>query len=67
MSHRIDWDISSKFIMDRLHVEVKGAILRQSVSQVHEIVVQSLLQLQHFNLTYTWTVQLVAYLHSYSE
>ena len=48
-----------------LHVRVHGAELRQGVSQVHQVVVQPLLQLQHLYLLHARAVHLVADLHTW--
>ena len=63
-AHLVDWHIFSRRDGHRFHFWVHGAVLRQSISQIHQVVIQSFLQLQHFNLMYTWVVQLVADLHT---
>jgi len=48
-----------------LHVEVHGGVLGQRVPQVHQVVVQPLLQLQHHDLLDAGAVHLVADLHTW--
>ena len=47
-----------------LHVRVHGAELGQGVSQVHQVVIQPLLQLQHLYLLHARAVHLVADLYA---
>lgn len=67
LSHLVDRHLSCRGDGLRLHVRVHSAVLRQSISQVHQVVIQPLLQLQHFNLLDTGAVQLVADLHTWSK
>lgn len=46
----------------RVHVEGECAVLRQSVTQVEQFVIQALLETQNLDLLYGWVVELVAYL-----
>lgn len=64
LSHLVDRHLSCGGDGLRLHVQVHSAVLWQSISQVHQVVIQPLLQLQHFNLLDTGAVQLVADLHT---
>lgn len=63
-SYLVDWHVAGRGEGHRLHFWVHGAVLRQGVSQVHQVVIQPLLQLQHLNLLDARAVQLVAELHT---
>ena len=49
---------------NRVHVKWKGAVLGSSISQVEQLIVESLLKLQHFNLVYCWIVKVVPYFNA---
>lgn len=61
----VNWHFAGRGGGHRRHFWVHGAVLRQGVSQVHQVVVQPLFQLQHLNLLDARAVKLIANLHTW--
>lgn len=55
----INWDGCTSRVSDRFHVEIEGTVLRQSIHQVGEVIVKTLLQFYCLDFQDCWIVEFV--------
>lgn len=56
---RIHWYRFAFRVHFGVHVQIEGAVLRQSISQIVQILVESFFQSKHFDFLYGWIVHFV--------